>query len=328
MISLMGNQPQRLSSHNAGWTFALKQLLLAKGYDEVVFLKQIDDIHGYDTICINNGINFKEGAWNFIGGPPKTLKNLLEQIAEYKGKLISFNDKIEFSDLVKSRKEFHPYTWPDKWPEVELYNTKDNGSKFILGDSHALSIFRPGWGISRNDGKTLFGALRDKGSWIKDIINNRPCDELHLYFGNIDIRFHLARQLAPYKSLVNLVFRYVELINDLHDQGLEKITVQGLLPIEDENRKIPGSGLYLKKPFFGTREERQDIVESFNKLMSDEARVNDNFTFLEWDFKSPLSFDVMEAKQSVHVRPEYYYFNEFVRTYTPVEDGVKQQSLF
>ena len=320
MISLMGNIPQRLSSHNAGWSFCLREILIAKGYDSVDFLKQTDNIESYDVIVINNGINFKEGGWNFIGGPPKTLKDLLVQFCNYKGRIASFNEKIDFKNLVRSRREFAGYIWPKYWPEVELWNTAISGPNLVLGDSHSLSVYQPGYGISRNDGKTLHGALRDNGAFIKDKLNEFSYEKVHLYFGNIDIRFHLMRQLNPADAVRKLVDDYLNVIHSINAD----VTVQALIPIENEDRKIPGSGLYKKQAYFGTREERQALVNLFNHLMI-EAEKAGGFTLEYWKFLSPLNFDLMEARQSVHIRPSEYFYDSFRESFVP---RTEQNSLF
>ena len=321
MISLMGKPSTRLYSHNAGWTFALIEILKSKGYSQVDLLTQTDDISGYDAICINNGINFTEGAWNFIGGPPKTLVSLLVQLQKFEGNLFSFNAKVDLSDLCNSRKELVMLR-NDKFPEVELCNTTQNGPKLIIGDSHSLSIYRPGWGIARNDGKTLFGALKDDGAFIKDILAYRSISDIHLYFGNIDIRFHLARQAAPTVAVYDLAERYYNFACKLRDAGYY-VTIQGLIPVEDESRKIPKSGMYYGEPFYGEYALRDELVVRFNEQMAvycDPSRfVEDgpNVEFKQWSFPRPLPFEKMEARQSVHIRPEHYFFDEFKDTFNP-----------
>lgn len=328
MISLMGNQPQRLSSHNAGWTFALKEILTSKYNGEVYLLKQTDDINRFDMIVINNGINFTAGAWNFIGGPPETLAPLLQKLSTYKGKLISFNHKVDLANLVEKRKEFADLKGT-QFPDVELHSTLDNGKKLIIGDSHSLSVYRPDWGISRNDGKTLFGALRNDGEFIRHKIDEAgDIDSLHLYFGNIDVRFHLMRQPNPKEATLKLVRDYVEFVVRLSKGYDLDVTIQGLIPIEDENRKLPGSGKHNGNNFYGTQEERQELVDYFNLLLRKNSFVG-YYNFEEWDFEAPLSFDLMESRQSVHIRPEFYYFEEFTNKFKPqVAKKPEQKTLF
>lgn len=316
VISLIGNVPTRLSSHNAGWSFTIRSIIQSQYGEEaqIDFLKQTDDIHPYDAVCINNGINFKAGAWNFIGGPPKTLERVLMMLSLFNGEIFSYNEVVDLNHLVSKRKELANLK-ERTFPKVGLRSTEHVSSDLILGDSHSVSIYKPGYAISRNDGRTLYGALRNNGKWIKDIVSQRPYKNVHLYFGNIDVRFHLFRQ-ADWSGTNDLVWRYVNLIKELQDEGIT-VEVQAVIPIEDESRKIPGSGLYLKQPYFGTREERQKIVSQFNNTLLIASKGVDckPFVFHEWEFDVPLEFDKMEARQSVHIRPEQYYFNQFKETF-------------
>lgn len=308
MLSLMGKCSTRLYSHNAGYTYCLIEMLKSRGYS-VDLLAQDADLTKYDALCINNGINFKEGAWNFIGGPPKTLEALLRNLLEFNGKILTFNHRIRLFDLPNARKEF-AHLKGYIWPQVETIYTEENGSNLIIGDSHSLSAYRPDWGLSRNDGKTLFGALRSGGQFIRNKISETgTVSAVHLYFGNIDIRFHLCRQSIPTVATSKLALRYLEFVKSLLVQGLD-VTVQGLIPIETEDRKIPGTGLYLKKPFFGTQEKRQECVDLFNAIMQD-ASVEFGYTFNAWSFDTPLDTDLMESRQSVHIRPSSYYYESF-----------------
>lgn len=328
MISLMGKPPTRLSSHSAGWTFALQSITNDKFGSIPELLTQEDDISQYDMIIINNGVNFNGKSWNFIGGIPKTLPSLLQSLSSFKGRLVSYNVAIDLNELLTARKELTQLDWPNKMPNVELLNTWDGFENVIIGDSHSLSVYRPGWGISRNDGKTLFGAL--KGGWINEKINGLTnVKKLHLYFGNIDIRFHIARQSDVAVGLNTLFRSYVDLIGNLQDSGVE-VTVQGLLPIEDESRKIPGTGLYKGEPFYGDQATRQDFVNRFNKALRSASNAM-GFSMLEWGFEAPLSFDVMEGRQSVHIRPANYYFRDFTDIFNPQpkqNNSATQQSLF
>ena len=315
MISLMGGQTQRLSSHNAGWTFTLREILKSKGYSQVDFLKQTDIIEDYDAICINNGVNFKAGAWNFIGGPPATLVSLLLQLQKYEGRLFSFNEEVNLNDLVQARKELVMLK-NDEFPQVELCKTTQNGPKLIIGDSHTVSIYRPGWAISRNDGATLYGALKNDGQRIKTIIEGGSYSSLHLYFGNIDARFHLGKFDNHLGATHDLFYKYVRFAGELVKQGYD-VTLQGLIPIEDESRKIPGTGLYKGVPFNGSMEKRQDLVDWFNfRLEAEASRFG--YTANLWNFEYPLDFKFMEATRSVHIRPEHYYYDEFRQTYMDV----------
>ncbi len=87
-----------------------------------------------------------------------------------------------------------------------------------------------------------------------------------------------------------------------------------MLPVEHESRKLPGTGLYLKQPYFGTRQERSRLVDTANRIMN-----NSGLKTLQWpnewiDEDGMKMFEYMEPKQSVHLKPKYYMFaKEFVK---------------
>ena len=295
MLNILGNIPVRLNSHNAGWTFCLASIIEDRCGVYPDFINDAKDIKNYDYIVINNGINYKKGQWNFFGGVQDATIDKLKELSIFKGKLISYNEEVEFDGLLK-RKEITQI--PDK--KVHLKYT-ETGDKLILGDSHSLSIFKKGYNIKRIDGKTLHGFLKDPYSYYdKDNLK-----ELYMYFGNIDIRFHVMRQSSPINAIAKLCEDYATFAYKYNKDTGCKVFVQGLLSIEDESRKIPGTGLYKDKPFFGTLEQREQMRNLFNDYMRQHSKVY-NFKFIEPWLDSPLSFDDMEARQSVHVRPESY----------------------
>ena len=92
------------------------------------------------------------------------------------------------------------------------------------------------------------------------------------------------------------------------------VTVQELLPIEDENRKLPGTGLYRGEPFYGSREERQSYVDYFNAEIRRLAPLF-GYRVSSWDlpidgFEASTKYKCMESRQSVHLRPDYYLNKE------------------
>ena len=302
MIGISGNPATRDSSHNGGWTLALLDITKHR-FGNVEIVKDGTEIHAYDKIIINEGINYKEGKFNFFGGVSDDTVQKLTELTKYEGQCYSYNEKIDWSPLAK-RKEIRDSSnlldMIDNLPEVQVLHT-DLGSKLIIGDSHSLSIYKPGSSINRIDGKTLHGFLKDPMKYIGDYLR---LDDITMYFGNIDVRFHIYRQDNPKQAINKLVYDYTELCSDLIKLGLN-VTVQGLLPIEDESRKLPGTGLYLGEKFFGSQSVRQGAVDYFNEAMYDNSKLF-GFDYDDAWLPPPLSFDAMEAKQSVHVRPKFY----------------------
>jgi hypothetical protein len=226
-------------------------------------------------------------------------------MANYKGLAIAVNVPIDLNVFNKRFNIDHQFTAINCIDFARLH--ANNTKKLVRGDSHSLSAWRPGFGLDRTDGKTLFGFLKDADFLIEEW--NQKYDEVVLYFGNIDIRFHLMRQDNPAEAVGSLIRRYVEFAKKLNNA-----TLVNLLPVEHESRKLPGTGLYLKQPYFGTRQERARLVDTANRIMN-----NSGLKTLQWpnewiDEDGIKMFEYMEPKQSVHLKPKYYMFaNEFVK---------------
>ena len=175
-----------------------------------------------------------------------------------------------------------------------------------LGDSHTFSMYKPGMAVCRNDGQTMYGALK-KG--LKTFIEpfGPQIKKLTLYFGNIDIRHHLMRQENPELALSNMLIEYEKQIKELNMDYVELISA---LPIENESRKLPKTGFYKGTPFTGTWGERTKLVEQFNDTLADICTRNgwDHYKHPEVykNCKGELDFEVMELPQSVHLRRSFY----------------------
>jgi hypothetical protein len=160
--------------------------------------------------------------------------------------------------------------------------------------------------VCRNDGQTLFGALK-KG--LKSFVDpfGPQIKKLTLYFGNIDIRHHLMRQTNPEVALSNMLMDYEQQIQEL---GMEYVELISALPIENESRKLPKTGYYKGTPFAGTWKERTQLVGQFNTILADICHRNkwDHYCHPETYKNSlgELDFEVMEKPQSVHLARMYY----------------------
>jgi hypothetical protein len=153
-------------------------------------------------------------------------------------------------------------------------------------------------------GRTLHGFLKR----VTPEQLNEEYDETVTYFGSIDLRFHLARQEDSAVATVDLFKRYAEFSHKLKNN-----TVIGLLPVEHESRKLPGTGLYKGQKFFGSRELRMQLRDLAHQTLK-----NEGVKLFEWpqewiDSDGTKMLDILEMKQSVHLRPKYYpYLNEIV----------------
>jgi hypothetical protein len=305
VIGMLNNVGSSTSHHGGGYYHVMMSILKSEHKGELVFNPDPSTWNEYERLYILEGVNYQENTFNFIGGPQPEHRAKLEAMANYKGIVIAVNVPIDLNVFNKRFGVDHVF------PAINCINyAKHYGKdtrKLVRGDSHSLSVWKPGYGLDRTDGKTLFGFLKDADSLVTEL--NEKYDEVILYFGNIDLRFHLMRQDNPAEATGQLFRRYVEFAKKLNNA-----TLVNLLPVENESRKLPGTGLYLKKPFFGTRQERMILRDTANRIMN-----NSGLNTLQWpdewiDEDGMKMFEYMEPKQSVHLKPKYYMFaNQFIK---------------
>ena len=299
VIGMLNNVGSSTSHHGGGYYHVMMSILKSEHKGELVFNPDPSTWNEYERLYILEGVNYQENTFNFIGGPQPEHRAKLEAMANFKGIVIAVNVPIDLNVFNKRFGVDHVF------PAINCINyAKHYGKdtrKLVRGDSHSLSVWKPGYGLDRTDGKTLFGFLKDADSLVNEW--NEKYDEVILYFGNIDLRFHLMRQDNPAEATGQLFRRYVEFAKKLNNA-----TLVNLLPVENESRKLPGTGLYLKKPFFGTRQERMVLRDTANRIMN-----NSGLNTLQWpdewiDEDGMKMFEYMEPKQSVHLKPKYYMF--------------------
>ena len=307
LVSMMGNVGATLNSQGGGYGLIQTKMLWDNHPHDTVDVNPPPSTWGnYDLLYICEGVNFVEGSFNVPGGPQPLHTEKMKAIAEFKGELRYSNSLFDFNKFNKRLKI--EATFPET-NTISFYNTflahGLESRKAVIGDSHALSVWKPQHTLDFTAGRTLHGFLKRESV---EQINNR-FDEVTLYFGNIDLRFHLMRQENPQQATADLFNRYVEFAKQL-----KKATLVELLPVEHESRKIPGTGLYKKQPFFGTREERMQVREIANEIIN-----NSGLEVIQWpsewiDADGTKMLDILEMKQSVHLRPKHYpYLTEITK---------------
>jgi hypothetical protein len=299
LVSMMGNVGATLNSQGGGYGLIQTKMLWDNHPHDTVDVNPPPSMWGnYDLLYICEGVNFVEGSFNVPGGPQPLHTEKMKAISEFKGELRYSNSIFDFNKFNKRLKV--EGTFPET-NTIAFYNTfLAHGlvsRKGVIGDSHALSVWKPEHSLDFTAGRTLHGFLKRE---TVEKINSR-FDETILYFGNIDLRFHLMRQENPQQATADLFNRYVAFAKQLN-----KATLVELLPVEHESRKIPGTGLYKKQPFFGTREERMQLREIANEIIN-----NSGLEVIQWpsewiDADGTKMLDILEMKQSVHLRPKHY----------------------
>jgi len=197
-------------------------------------------------------------------------------------------------------------------------------NKLVLGDSHSISLYRPGWTVWQVPFRTLFGSMKDNSKNLSELVKEyrekscAPIQEVELYFGNIDIRHHLARDTKSKDErtvkTLKLTQAYAKLAAQIIEEQDCNVTLIAALPIEDVSRKLPKSGYYEGEPYWGTWEERNHIKDVFNQALENAAANNPRIKFVNpWEHyineKKELSFEYMEKPRSVHLaRAAYPYW--------------------
>lgn len=309
LAGVVGKPVTSTFSHNGGWTNTLKSILESKFNTEIALLSEKDDWNEYDVLFLTEGVNFKPGSFNFFGGVQPPQIERLRMLNEYKGRVISLSGELDYNIVMQKRKELAEYDWTFEIPQtLDLLKTSD---KLVLGDSHSISVYKEGHTISRNDGKTLKGFL-NKGlqNYVPDNMK-----ELIFYAGNIDVRFHIFNPNRPGTPKEKIQTLIDKLGTELLSLNLDKVTCVKLIPIESEDRKIPGTGQLDKKNFYGSFEQRQAAVKMFNTELQRMCEKN-GFDILTWnfDYDQELDFGFMEARQSVHLRPTAYFDHNYEQT--------------
>jgi hypothetical protein len=305
VIGMLNNVGNSTSHHGGGYYHVMLSILRSYHPEGLTVNPEPSTWNEYERLYILEGVNYQENVFNFIGGPQPEHIEKLEAMAKYTGLPIAVNTPIDMNVFNKRFGVDHQFSAINTIPYARLYG--EDTRKLVRGDSHSLSVWKPGFGLDRTDGKTLFGFLKDADSLVD--VWNEKYDKVILYFGNIDLRFHLMRQENPRAAVGDLFRRYIEFAKKLNNA-----TLVNLLPIEHESRKLPGTGLYLKQPYFGTRQERMDLRDAANRIMN-----NSGLKTIQWpdewiDEDGMKMFEYMEPKQSVHLRPRHYMFaSEFIK---------------
>ena len=351
IISPINNHANRIYSHRTGWgRMWAKCLNVPMGFNadwskgENVYLehgmewkvgaksinyflaseKQLIALTAENKTRALEGKPIKESSWEKLAKKAKMFEN-------FKGKLYSLDiDCPMYGTLLKTRvKSWVPNVFKnldfDKIDKVcktaKTIRQEDLKRDFLtLGDSHSLSAWHEKASLCRNDGQTLNGAINTGfDHWLQGFSEQKKIKKLRTYFGNIDIRHHICRleeteenQLAAIKDLVVRYFKELERIKELY--VLEEIEIVAVLPIESISRKLPKTGYYKGKPYWGSWSERTMVSQEFNRICRGLCDRLHGYTFIEWPSKftnsrGELDFEYMERPQSVHISPEHYLWS-------------------
>jgi len=295
LISIMGNVGSTFNTQGGGYGLICTKMVKDLNPQDTIDVNPKPETWGeYDKLYVCEGVNFTDGSFNVPGGPQPIHTQKMEAISKFEGEFEFVNKTFDFRKFNQRIK-----IDSDNWPIGSAidYFSKPN-PYIVIGDSHSLSVWQPGYALSFNPGKTLFGWLKHANA---QAINQLRPGGVTLYFGNIDLRFHLGRMADPYKATEELFTKYVNFARELNNPTLVQ-----LLPVEHESRKIPGTGLYKGQPFYGSRQLRMELRDIANDIIAQSG-----LNFISWskdwvDSDGTAMLEILESKQSVHIKPKYY----------------------
>ena len=296
------------------------------GHCDINYGGEIEDHNDYDSLWVYHGSDWSGGI-NMFGGVYgfPYVKNTVN-FSQFKGKVYSIGiDFPPYHQMVKSKLDSAKKEVQPEWHDVNLENLErmfeeaeridypNQTKSLVVGDSHSICMYRPGWTVNSVPFKTLNGALNEG---LESFIKIKTEGSVEFYFGNIDIRHHVCRLEGGWeKNVTDLAERYVTEVKNLSVPG----RIYELLPIENESRKIPKSGFYNGKPFSGTWEERNNARKLFNEIIHDSG-LGIKWTNYLLNQKGELDFAYMEKPQSIHLSREYYPYWNGIEDNNTLED--------
>ena len=323
----------RLASHRSAQGVIYADQIRQTGiYDRVDVNwagEAVTDHNDYDVVYVYWGSDWTGGLNLFGGIKAFPYAWNIRNFSKFKGKIYSL--AIDFPNIdemiaerIKIGQSKNAEIQPE-WLEVDVENLarmrRESTTvrfplvtdKVVIGDSHSICMHRPGWTVNSVPFKTLNGALNTGlQTFIEEVTSIDNVYSAEFYFGNIDVRHHLCRiEGVPALNARGLAHRYVEAITAL---PIKDKAIYELLPLENESRKLPQTGYYKGKPFWGTWQERQNVRSIFNdncEALCQKAGIR----FIRWtnyllNDKGELDFKYMEKPHSIHLSREFYpYWN-------------------
>lgn len=312
----ISNIPKLKNSHVHGWSQIWSEQLQAP----------IDHacspaISGADVCYIEHGVNFG-GSLNLFGGATKELFDRINRVAAHPN-LISLDIPMpdwgeQLSKRLNAKTTYSGISsdWCSRisarlknvktLQQQQLPNFKPGFFTGItVGDSHSPAYSSARDIVLRTNGRTLFGALKD--GLINEFRGCTPFGDVTFCYGNIDIRHHLLRHKDF--DLKGFIQEYVKQAFQIRDDFNCNVYFAAPLPIEYEGRKLPKSGYYKGTPFYGSRDERAQLMNQFgNELKNQAGEQSVVHPPYNWYGLDPEKFAkvYMEHGSSVHLSPEYY----------------------
>lgn len=318
IVNPLSNIPKNKKSHSYGWSLYWSNFLNADinhNCDEFVL--------EYDEIYLDLGVNFN-GGLNLFGGLSKDIFDRFNIIMQAHSKNISIfslnHDMPDFGAMFKKRLHNNSTDpiFTEEWcnsvslfcKTVCQFAPKNNFQSITIGDSHSIAYSNYEDYIIRQDGKTLYSALKQGLDTYKKHIHEN-IKKITFCFGSVDIRHHILRHN---QDLEDLIYDYVTQTSKLQKELNIPIYLCAPVPVEYEGRRIPKSGFYKDTAFYGSQEQRAQVTDDFIFLLQCNYDYNKIVQPPEdWYTMDPEKYakEIMELSSSVHIAPSHYKRNKW-----------------
>ena len=285
-----------MSSHTHGWALSWAENLgVPINYDN----EPVKEIY------VDHGVNFG-GSLNLFGGYTQELEDRIEAALQAEIVWSLDIDMPDYAKMLRARKDGPS---PDLLNRLNEWQSKAKTLRSIdlqtnwltIGDSHSAAWAPPGSMIVKNNGKTLFGQVRDNFPYVREFLAENPkLEGVSMVFGNIDVRHHICRLDTDWREMYREWKRFGDSLGIQVEYSLP-------WPVEFEGRKLPKTGWYKGQPFWGSQEVRAELVQQIHSFMESENMVSVKFP-AQWFDLSPEEYakERMERPQSVHLSPQFY----------------------
>ena len=310
----VSNIPVNEKSHTLGWSKVWASHLYAD-----IDHKCSENILNHDIVYIDFGANYS-GSLNLFGGANQELFDRLNLIMQCK-KVVCLDWPFDLSSSLRKRigakTTYEGFTdeWFDKLEtfekNVHILKQEDRVVTGItMGDSHTIAFSNQNDAVLRNDGKTLYGALK---LGLETMFRGMPIKgDITLSFGSIDIRHHFLRENGWNDNLSAMLEEYIRQGSNLEKDYGCKVSYAYPVPVEWEGRKIPKSGFYKGFPFHGSMPDRKMVTGKFIDELN-RYKVNVVAPPSDWYTMDPKAYaeTYMEFGSSFHIAPPYYRREDF-----------------
>jgi len=249
-------------------------------------------------------VNFG-GSLNLFGGYDEKLDRRLRNALEAEVVWSLDIDMPDYARMLGSRKDvpreiLQPLSeWQSK--AKTLRSTDLDLPWLTIGDSHTAAWAPWDSMVVKENGKTLFGQANTDFSYVRESLEKCPqIRGVTMVFGNIDVRHHIIRTGSDWREMYAAWREFGDSLDI-------KVEYSAPWPVEFEGRKLPKSGWYKGEPFWGSWQERSELVRDIHAFMEREKMKRVSFPD-EWLDLDPETYakDRMEKPQSVHLSPMFY----------------------